>query len=209
MAAVAISTDEFLKWAHGVGVGFDPRYTNTNWLRLLPPRESSRFWVLPDHPCAIPHLIGAILDGLDEWKAGYLWPRAGRWPPFTDAFLHESVRDIIWRSAGMPDAWTGAAHVACDEVHGVIAALFASVALGGDSLSDLYFVPEHGRQIVWAGHHDAIHVECADDFRIEQLVRHMEKAKFLLPTEPPDATFRWPAWMPPGPVESGTAADER
>jgi hypothetical protein len=89
----------------------------------------------------------------------------------------------------------------------VVAALFASLALGGDSCSDLYFVPDHGRQIVWAGHHDAIHVECADEARILELERHMDGAGFALPTEPPDATFKWPAWMPQGPAEPGAAAD--
>jgi hypothetical protein len=145
----------------------------------LPPRESSRFWELPDHPYSIPELVGAVLDGLDRWEAAYLWPRIGRWPAVADTFLpNERVRDVVWRGAGMPDGWAGAARVGRDEWHAIVAALFASLALGGDSFSDLYFVPDHGRQIVWAGHHDTIHVECADEARVVELVRYMERAGY-------------------------------
>jgi hypothetical protein len=198
----AVSADEFLLWAAEAGIGFDPRYSGTDCLSLLPPRESSRFWELPDHPYSIPHLVEAVLDGLDRWEAGYLWPRIGRWPTWADPGLpNERVRDVIWRGLGMPGGWAGAARVSRDERPTVVAALFASLAIGGDSCSDLYFVPDHRRQIVWAGHHDAIHVECADEARILELVRHMDGAGYALPTEPPDATFKWPAWMPQGPAE--------
>jgi hypothetical protein len=208
--AVAVSADDFLAWAAGADIGFDPRYPGTDCLSLLQYREPSRFWVLPDHPYSIPHLVEAVLDGLDRWEAGYLWPRIGKWPTWADPGLpNERVRDVVWRGLGMPDGWAGAAHVGHDECPTVVAALFASLALGGDSCSDLYFVPDHGRQILWAGHHDAIHVECADEARILELVGHMEGAGFALPTEPPDATFGWPAWMPQGPAEPDTSTDGR
>jgi hypothetical protein len=106
----------------------------------------------------------------------------------------------------MPDEWAGAAQVGSNETPFVVAALFASLAVGGDLSSDLYFVPDHGQQIVWTGHHDVIHAECANEARMVELVRHMERAGYALPTEPPDATFKWPPWMPqdPGP-ENDTA----
>jgi hypothetical protein len=206
--AQAVSADDFLAWAARVSIGFDPRYPGTDCLSLLPPRGSSRFWELPDHPYSIPYVVEAILDGLDQWEAGYLWPRAGRWPAWVDPGLpNERVRDVVWRGLGMPASWAGAALVGREERPLVVAALFASLALGGDSCSDLYFVPHTGRQIVWAGHHDAIHVECADETRALEVVRHMERKGFALPTEPPDATFRRPAWMPQEPAEPGAAAD--
>jgi hypothetical protein len=195
--AAAVSADDFLAWAAGVGIGFNSGYPGADCLCLLPPRESSRFWVLPDHPYSIPHLVETLFGGLDRWEAGYLWPRTGRWPTWANPGLpSERVRDVVWRSLGLPAGWAGAARACRDEWATVVAVLFASLALGGDSCSDLYFVPDHGRQIVWAGHHDAIHADCADEVRILELVRHMEAAGFTLPTEPPDATFKWPAWMP-------------
>ena len=41
--AEAVSDDDFLTWAAGAGIGFDPRYPGTDGLSLLSPRESSRF----------------------------------------------------------------------------------------------------------------------------------------------------------------------
>jgi hypothetical protein len=206
--AVAISADEFLAWAAAAGIGFDPRYPGTDCLRLLPRRESSRYWMIPDHPYSIPHLLESVLGGMDRWKLGYLWPRGGRWPSGADPGLpSERVRDVVWQALGMPARWAGAARVGRDEQPFVVAALFASLALGGDSTSDLYFVPDHGRQIVWAGHHDVIHVECTDEVRMLEVVRHMEKAGYTLPAEPPDATFRWPSWMSQEPAERGDPAD--
>jgi hypothetical protein len=84
----------------------------------------------------------------------------------------------------MPDGWAGAARVGPDGWPAIVAALFASLALGGDSCSDLYFVPDHGRQIVWAGHHDEIHIECADENRLLEFVRYMDGVGYALPTEP-------------------------
>lgn len=207
--AEAVSADEFLAWAAAAGIGFDPRYPGTDCLRLLPPRDWSRFWELPYHPRSIPSLVDAVLEGLDRWEAGYLWPRIGRWPTWTSSGLaNEQVRDVFWRGLGMPGGWTGAARVSRDERPAIIAALVASLALGGDSCSDLFFVPDHGRQIVLAGHHDVIYVECAEEARILKLVRHMDRVGFALPTEPPDATFKWPAWMPGAPPETDAMAND-
>ncbi len=206
--AEAVPADAFLAWAAEAGIGFDPRYAGANSLGLLPGGESSRFWELPGHPYSAPYLVRAVLDGLDRWDFGYLWPREGRWPAAGATPLpSEQVRDVVLRGAGMPDGWAGAARVSRSEQLAVVAALFAALALGGDATSDLYFVPDHGRQVVQAGHHDVIHVECADEARVLAFVAHMQAAGFPLPTEPPDATFRWPHWMAQRHAEPGAVAD--
>ena len=64
------------------------------------------------------------------------------------------------------------------------------------SPDDLFFIPDHGRQLLQTDHHDVIHVRCADEARVLELVKHMEQEGYALPTEPPDATFIWQAWMP-------------
>ena len=46
------------------------------------------------------------------------------------------------------------------------------------------------------GRRPVLHVRCADEARVLELVKHMEQEGYPLPTEPPDATFIWPAWMP-------------
>ena len=73
--------------------------------------------------------------------------------------------------------------------------LFDSLAFGSDGGDDLFFVPDHGRQIVQTDHHDVLHATCTSEERVRELVAHMAAEGFELPTELPDWTFKRPAWM--------------
>jgi hypothetical protein len=44
-------------------------------------------------------------------------------------------------------------------------------------------------------HHDVIHAECRSEERVRELVAHMAAEGYELPGEPPDWTFKRPAWM--------------
>lgn len=188
-----ISTAEFLAWAAGLGVGFHPEYPGC--LGLLPPRDSTRFWVLPADPAAWPHLIETVLDCVDDWNFGSVWWRSGTWVDQED----HPVRSVLWRGAGIPPGWAGAVRFSRDERPAVVAILYASLAFGWHSEDDIYFVPDHGRQVIKTDHHGVLHVTCADDARIGTFVEQMAAADYPLPTEPPDWTFKWPPWMGPRP----------
>jgi hypothetical protein len=192
----AISADEFLRWAAGVGIGFDERYPGARCLGFLPPSDHSRFWTLPGDPATWPRFAGSVLDGLDKWSSGFLWPRSGRWPGKERASSRKkAVRAFVLRGAGIPENWNGAVHFRRDEEDVLLAVLFVYLTFGWRTDDDLYFIPDHARQIVQTDHHDVIHVECADEGRALEFVQSMSKAGYELPTEPPDETFRRPAWM--------------
>ena len=193
----AVSGEEFLRWAAGAGVGFDPRYPD--YLTILPPADHARFWVVPADPATWPHFITGLLGGLDWWAAGYIWPRAGTWPAAARSESpNERVRDVVLRGAGIPDGWAGAIRFDRAEEGAVVAVLFAAMAFGWHGADDLFFVPDHARQLVRTDHHDVLHAECASEGRVEELVGHMAAAGYELPTEPPDWTFKRPAWMGSG-----------
>lgn len=192
----AIPTAQFLTWAGGLHLGPHPDYPDH--LALLPPTDHARFWVLPCNPATWPHFVSAILDGLNPWVTGYLWPRSGRWPAAADHLTrNERVRQVTLRGAGISDGWAGAVRFDRAEVDVAVAVLCAFLTYGWHSPDDVWFVPDHGRQIVQTDHHDVIHVECRDEARVLALVEHMAGMGYGLPAEPPDATFKWPAWMPP------------
>ncbi|MBA4191113.1 MAG: hypothetical protein C0467_24275 [Planctomycetaceae bacterium] len=194
----AVTSEAFMTWAGGLGLGFDPRYPDGNCLGLLPPHESARFWVLPVDPHTWPHLADSVLAGLDRWETGHLWPRPGRWPTAAaSSSPNELIRDVVLRGAGVPNGWVGAIRYARHERAAVLAVMFAYLAFGWCSDDDLYLIPDHGRQVVQTDHHDVMHVECVNESRVSALVGHMQDAGYPLPAEPPDATFRWPHWMPP------------
>jgi hypothetical protein len=193
----AILNERFLDWAAGMGIRFDPRYPDARCLAMMPPRQFARFWELPGDPAAWPHFAASLLEGLDSWSAGYLWPRSGRWPAAEDSSsINEDVLDVVLRGAGIADGWCGGIKFNLDESDKVIAVLFAYLAFGWCVDDDLFFVPNHGWQVFQTDHHDVIHVECAAEARVLQLVAHMENEGYPLPTAPPDDTFKWPSWMP-------------
>jgi hypothetical protein len=189
--------EDFLRWAAGVGIGFDPRYPESGCLSLRPPREHARFWVLPPYPSALPLFATSLLDGLDEWDSGLLWPRSGgRWPdPAQSRGYSEGVRDVLLRGAGIPGGWAGAVRFSSDEEDVLVAVLYAFLVFGWCTDEDLFFVPDHGRQLLQTDHHDVVHVACASEERVRRLVAHMAEAGYELPRELPDETFKRPAWM--------------
>jgi hypothetical protein len=192
----AVPGEEFLRWAAGVGIGFDPRYPHARCLSLLPPWGHNRFWVLPEDPAAWPHFAASLLEGLDDWEAGFLWPRSGAWPAFgRSESYNEGVRDVMLRAAGIPDGWPGAVRFGRDEEGALVAVLFVYLAFGWCVDDDLYFVPEHRRQLLQTDHHDVIHAQCTSEERVQALVAHMAGEGYALPTEPPDEMFKRPAWM--------------
>jgi hypothetical protein len=103
------------------------------------------------------------------------------------------VRDVILRGAGVPSGQAGAIRFGRDEEHILLAVLYANLAFGWCADDDLFFIPDHGRQLLHTDHHDVIHVECESEERVQKLVMHMADAGYELPREPPDGTFKRPA----------------
>jgi hypothetical protein len=191
-----VSGEEFWWWAAGHGIGVDPRYPDSGCLSLLPPTDHARFWVVPPDPATWPHFVASLLGGLDEWATGLLFPRSGRWPQFGRSRSYkEGVRDVVLRGAGIPDGWSGAIRFERDDEAALVAVLFAYLAFGWCADDDLFFVPDHGRQLLQTDHHDVIHTKCASEERVLELVAHMAAEGHELPAEPPDWTFKRPAWM--------------
>ena len=192
-----VSSEDFLRWTSGVGIGFDPRYPESQCLSLLPPSEHTRFWVLPPDPATWPHFTASLLNGLDEWDNGFLWPRCGSWPnPAKSRSLNEGVRDVLLHGAGVPAGWAGAVRFSRDDEEDVlVAVMYAFLAFGWCGDDDLFFVPDHGRQLLQTDHHDVILVECSSGERMQKLVADIAKAGYQLPTKLPDWTFKHPTWM--------------
>ena len=189
----AVPPDEFFAWAAGVGVGTDPNYPQSGCLRLLGADRRSRYWVRPDDPDVVAEFIAAAVDALGDWQGGYLWPRAGRWPVEEPPELHDGrVTNLQW--AGVPSGRACAARVRPTERPQLIAALDRALLFGGDAADDLFFVPDHGRAVLWAGHHDALYLDTATPGEMRAAVEALAAAGYHLPTEPPDGTFRRPPW---------------
>jgi hypothetical protein len=191
-----VSSDDFLFWAKGAGVAFDPRYPESGCLTLLPPRNHARFWVIPGDLRELPCFIGSFLAGIDKWSSGFIWPRAGHWPAYGEIGADgEGIRQVVLQGAGVPAGWKGALRFDHADTPAVTAILFIYLAFGWCVDDDLFVIPDHARQILQTDHHDVQHVECQSEERIRAFVDHMAGEGYELPVAPPDGTFRQPAWM--------------
>jgi hypothetical protein len=191
-----IESKDFLKSLNDLGIGFDPRYPHSGCLSLLPPNDHSRFWVLPQDPHVWNHFATSLIESLDDWNFGYLWPRNGSWPDWNRSENHnEKVRDLILQGVGIPSGWAGSVRFFRNELSSLIGVLYAYLAFGWCSEDDLFFIPNHGHQLLQTDHHDVVHVGCKSEERISDLISHMSRSGYELPTELPDETFKWPSWM--------------
>ncbi|MFT3878919.1 MAG: hypothetical protein QM703_04575 [Gemmatales bacterium] len=191
-----VTGQEFWQHASKIGISIDQDYSDSFELAINPSHGHSRFWTLPTNIGVWPHFAVSVLSCIDKWDSGYLWPRFGKYPVSELSSSHnDSVRDFILRGAGVPSGWPGALRFNTEEKYALITVMFAFMSFSWSGNDDLYFVPDHGQQLVQLNHHKVIHVECTSEDRMILLVSQMLEAGYKLPTNPPDWTFIRPAWM--------------
>jgi hypothetical protein len=189
-----VSAQEFSDWAAENGINVEEGF-----LSILPNRPYTRFWVFPPDPAMLPHFINTLLVGLDKWKTGLLWPRSGKWfEKGQFSAENEGVRDTVLSGVGVPKSFKGALQFDQTESDSVISILFVYLVFHWCGDDDLFFIPDHARQVLQTDHHDVVHVECLSEEQIEKFVAHMASEGYELPTELPDETFIRPAWMSEG-----------
>jgi hypothetical protein len=60
---------------------------------------------------------------------------------------------------------------------------------------DFYVMPSNGNCLIQLSHHAVVHISCATAEQMDKVVAAMSAAKYELPTDLPDATFKRPSWM--------------
>jgi hypothetical protein len=193
-----ITAELFLERAAAVGIGFDPRYRQSNSLIFLPPNDASRFWPRPSEPPRWPHFLASILSFIDasetitacRWRSG---PRP--WPDSATAeFQGYKTHAVFTEALEIPSGWPGAVEFDGSDRQLLIAVMVAHFI---DPICDLIVVPACGGMFMQLSHHDVVHVSASTTDRIKAIVSAMASAKYPLPDEIPDATFKRPQWMPP------------
>lgn len=190
-----IPTSEFLSWARTHEIAPDERYSAPQCLVYAPVRPFHRFWEIPQDAVEIPSFILHLLDGFDPWTHCYLFPRDG-WPHDAAADRHgDDVYALILNAAGIPANFDGAVQYKAAEASKLVAAVFAALVFGWSVQDDLFVVPDHSQQLLQTDHHHVVHVQFADEHRVEPFIKHMASQHYLLPTDLPDRTFKRPDWM--------------
>ncbi len=194
---------EFLQWAETKGIAFDPAYPRSGTLSYVE-NQDSRFWVTPKQPEQQPFFIASLLELLGDWQWCRAWRSKGSWPSpahIDPDDFNELVEMTILRGLGLPLGTTDAVEFERGELSQLITLLFTTTVFGWSVAEDLYVVPDHGREFLKCSHDDVVHAIFRDANDVQSWVQKMSKRGFDLPTEPPDGTFKRPAWMMPSPAE--------
>ena len=190
-----ISTETFLEQAKAVDIGYDPRYLAAQSLVFLPPNTHSRFWVRQDKPSRWPHFVTSLLHAAGTAGTVLACPRRGIWPnPATARHPLARTQAVLTTALGIPSGWRGAIEFDSNDREQLIAVLVVQLF---EPVNDLYVLPSASRGLLQFSHHDVVHVSCATSEGIESVVNVMSAARYDLPDDLPDATFKRPAWMRP------------
>ena len=192
-----ITEDEFLQWASTKRLGLNPKYPQSAVLNFQATSES-RFWVVPREPQCRPHFLASLIDLMGDWHTCYVWRHLGSWPDpkyVEPDDINDFVELHILKGLGLPLGTASVVQFARDEREALVTLLFSTTVFGWSVGEDLYIVPDHARQILQTDHHDVVHTSFADPSELKHWVAKMSEAGFDLPVEPPDATFKRPAWM--------------
>lgn len=188
-----METAAFLDHAARAGIGYDPRYPAAQSLIFLPPSEHSRFWVRPVQPSKWPHFVSTLLAAAGATDRVLLSRRRGNWPGIAGAHhVRDRTRAVLTQAIGIPGGWQGAVEFGAEERDHLVALLVMEFL---ETVNDLYVIPGDTRALLQFSHHDVVHVSCPSGEEIESVVATMSAAKYELPGELPDATFKRPSWM--------------
>jgi hypothetical protein len=139
---------------------------------------------------------------MGDWRTCFVWRHLGRWPDTKQIKLCPRINDIvelrILRALGLPLGTEAVVEFARGEWDALVMLLFTTTIFGWNVAHDLYVVPDHARHILKTDHHDVVHVLFPPGGDLEHWVSRMSDEGFDLPHEPPDATFKRPAWMDGG-----------
>lgn len=192
-----ITTNEFLRWASTKAIHLDSRYPEAKALQL-PTDAGSRFWVVPPEPECRPYFLSRLLDLLGDWQTCYVWRRHGAWPGVStdgEPAPNDRVERCIFQACGVPTGGSDVLAFDRPEFDAILTLLFAATVFAWSQPDDLFVVPDHGRQLLQTDHHNVIHASFAAIADLQRWVDAMAADDYALPEEPPDATFKWPAWM--------------
>jgi hypothetical protein len=173
-----VSKEAFHKWAESRELIIEPEYCGI--VKFAHDQGDSRWWSLPFDTRERLAMLTISLDQMESWESCWVYKRGGGWSfSRTDRpDLNECGVDTIIRWTGIPNSHIGALVFSPQDRAKLALTLLAFDEYGWNVNYDLFVVPDHGKQILWVDHEDAIIVQFADKEQIASYVERMTASGF-------------------------------
>ncbi len=163
-----VSKTEFLRQFNACGLSLDDRYQPPQTL-VYPGKDDLRWsWEIPASPKDLPRFVTSLFEACDENEAFYLFPRRGAWG-CGDSLKLFQMASVFSKIGHEPDG-DDVLVLSVDEIDAVETLFAIALTFGGTVSDDIFAVPSHGKIVLHADHHEAVHAEFGDgDFMNEFL----------------------------------------
>ena len=156
----SLSKKEFLRYFADRGVSLDDRYQPPQTL-VYPGKYDLRWsWEIPASPKDMPRFVTSLFEACDEDGSFYLFPRMGAWG-CGDSLKLFQMASVFSKVGHQPDA-DDVLEFSVDEIDAVETLFAIALTFGGTVSDDIFAIPSHGKIVLYADHHEAVHAEFGD-----------------------------------------------
>ena len=155
-----ISKRAFLREFATHGIALDSGYNPPQTLVFESMSDLALSWEMPARIKELPRWITALLKASRPSRRTFLYPRDGAWSSGDSLKIFQM--SAIFSACGLTP--TGDEVIEAEEAErdAVESLFFLSLVHGGTVSDDVFLVPDHGKVILYADHHEAVHASFAN-----------------------------------------------
>lgn len=151
-----------------LGIALDKRYAAPQTLEFLEVSDMRWTWSVPSKAKDWPRWITSLFDASKPDKTIYLYPRKGAWGRRFD--LQAFQISSVFRSLGVDPSGDEVIEGTINERDAIETLFFLALLHGCTVSDDIFAIPDHGKLILYADHHEAVHASFSDGVFMNQML---------------------------------------
>ncbi len=157
-----ISKASFLSLMKPRGLMLDIQYQPPQTLVFPGTPDLCHSWDMPSSPKNVARFVTSLFDATEETTGFYLYPRVGAWA--AGYSLQTFQTRAVFIACGMNPNDDDVIYATVDEMDAIETLFAISLIFGGTVDDDVFAIPSHGKMLLYADHHEAVHpaFSCAD-----------------------------------------------
>jgi hypothetical protein len=157
------------------GIALDAKYAAPQTLEFIGASDFRWTWRVPSNAKDWPRWITSLFDASKPEKAIYLYPRQNAWARGFD--LQSFQTSSVFHSMGVDPGSDDVIEATTDERDAIETLFFLALLHGGTVSDDIFAIPDHGKVILYADHHEAVHASFSDRIFMNQMLGDVIEAK--------------------------------